>query len=628
LQHKPKNAIMLFKTKRFFLCWVLFVSANLYAQDIPPFTLNGTATQTSPACYTLTADLTGQAGSIWSQQQINLNESFEAEVLVYLGCSSPNPCFEDSDDGADGMVFAFQPISTNIGNVGGGMGILGIAPSLCIELDTYPNGAYNDPSYDHIHIFSNGDIDHLSATNSLSLTMPLINTTTNVEDCAEHTLNVRWNANTQTMTVYFDCVLKVTYVGDAVNDIFGGNPNVYWGFTAATGSCTSEQRVCVNVPPTFQVNDTTICLGQAVELAAPEGATTYAWTPVTGLSNPNIANPIASPFVSTIYNVATTNECGFVSNYAITVWVNEVYNLQIDTFMCAGTTLTIGGTVYSNGGTFNYTGTSVSGCDSTLTINITEIPNTTAEVFDTICIGNSYILPNFIEVNTSGNYTAVIPNTMGCDSTITVHLTVNNPNCDDNDCNTTDSLDTATCTCLHTPIAPPNCDDNNCNTTDAYDALTCTCTHTPIAPPNCDDNNCNTTDAFDSLTCQCTHTPITPPTCDDGNPATLDSYNATTCTCEHISNSVVIVPTAFSPNGDGVNDKLRVFGTNLTSSHFRVYNRWGQMVFESSDASESWNGLFRDTPQEMGIYVYVLDYTTADQPTVSKTLKGNITLLR
>ncbi|MBL7786465.1 MAG: CotH kinase family protein, partial [Chitinophagales bacterium] len=138
-------------------------------------------------------------------------------------------------------------------------------------------------------------------------------------------------------------------------------------------------------------------------------------------------------------------------------------------------------------------------------------------------------------------------NTMTCQCE---HTPITPPNCNDNNCGTTDTYNTTTCQCEHTPITPPNCDDNNCGTTDTYNTTTCQCEHTPITPPNCDDNNCGTTDTYNTMTCQCEHTPITPPNCDDNLCGTDDSYNTTTCECEHTP----IVPPNCDDNLCGTDD--------------------------------------------------------------------------
>ncbi|MCC7224166.1 MAG: gliding motility-associated C-terminal domain-containing protein [Chitinophagales bacterium] len=609
---------------------LLTISVPIAAQTtIPPFVINGSATQISPLCYRLTPEQAAQAGSIWSEQQIDLNLSFEAEALLYLGCANPTPCFEDSDDGADGIVFAFQPISTSVGVSGGGIGISGVAPSLCIEIDTYPNGGFGDPPYDHLRIFANGDPDANTA-NSLTTSVAAIDATTNIEDCNEHTLNVRWDAATQTMTVYFDCELKLSYTGDIINDIFGGDPNVFWGFTSATGACTSEQRVCISIPPTFQTNDTTICAGESIALQAPDNATSYLWTPSNGLSDPNIANPIATPNQTTTYNVALTNECNFVTNFEVTITVNPVPVWEQDAQICNGEFFIVGSSIYVESGTYTTTFGLPTGCDSIVITHLSVVDNVTNSIADTICLGNTYTLPSGQAVSTAGTYIDTLSTISGCDSIITVILTVNTPNCDDNNCNTTDSYDPNTCNCLNTPIEAPNCDDNNCNTADSYDPNTCNCLNMPIETPNCDDNNCNTTDNYDPNTCNCLNTPIEAPNCDDGNANTLDSYVTATCSCQHspITLHTVLVPSAFTPNGDGINDELIPIGTPIVNMQFRIFNRWGQMVFESTEIGKGWTGKFKDTDQETGVYIYTLTYSNTDNPAESISQRGNVSLLR
>ena len=105
--------------------------------------------------------------------------------------------------------------------------------------------------------------------------------------------------------------------------------------------------------------------------------------------------------------------------------------------------------------------------------------------------------------------------------------------CDDNDCNTADSYDNATCNCVYTPIPPPNCDDNDCITEDFYDNVACQCVNTPIPPPDCDDNNPSTSDSFNPLICECINTPFD---CFDDGDCTngFEIWNAVTNDCEII----------------------------------------------------------------------------------------------
>lgn len=88
----------------------------------------------------------------------------------------------------------------------------------------------------------------------------------------------------------------------------------------------------------------------------------------------------------------------------------------------------------------------------------------------------------------------------------------------------------------------------------------------------------------------------------------------------------VFVPNAFSPNGDGRNDILYVRGEVIQEVVFKVYDRWGEKVFETTDLSNGWDGTFRGQPCEPGVYDYHLQVTCLGTKRYFK--KGNVTLLR
>lgn len=90
--------------------------------------------------------------------------------------------------------------------------------------------------------------------------------------------------------------------------------------------------------------------------------------------------------------------------------------------------------------------------------------------------------------------------------------------------------------------------------------------------------------------------------------------------------SAADLPTAFSPNGDGENDILYVRGYNIEEIHLQIFNRWGQLVFESRDLNKGWDGTLNGTPQPMEVYGYSLQVKFLDGET--KHLQGNVTLLR
>jgi hypothetical protein len=90
--------------------------------------------------------------------------------------------------------------------------------------------------------------------------------------------------------------------------------------------------------------------------------------------------------------------------------------------------------------------------------------------------------------------------------------------------------------------------------------------------------------------------------------------------------SILDVPNAFSP-GSQPNAEIKIVRRGLaTLKYFRIFNRWGVKVFETSNIDEGWDGQYNGSPQPMGVYVYMLEaYTNTGRRIVKQ---GNITLLR
>ncbi|MFK7934457.1 MAG: gliding motility-associated C-terminal domain-containing protein [Saprospiraceae bacterium] len=87
------------------------------------------------------------------------------------------------------------------------------------------------------------------------------------------------------------------------------------------------------------------------------------------------------------------------------------------------------------------------------------------------------------------------------------------------------------------------------------------------------------------------------------------------------------LPTAFSPNGDGINDVYQWFGKNLELRQFSIFNRWGELVFQTTDANQFWDGKFRNETAAAGVYYGVLKYLDLNTGYVEiKT--GSISLIR
>ena len=89
----------------------------------------------------------------------------------------------------------------------------------------------------------------------------------------------------------------------------------------------------------------------------------------------------------------------------------------------------------------------------------------------------------------------------------------------------------------------------------------------------------------------------------------------------------LLVPTGFSPNGDGENDVFHVLNKNLAKLDLVVFNRWGEKVFETTDWTVGWDGTYKGMKQEIGVYIWECSYQFLGEKTL-KTAKGNVTLIR
>jgi gliding motility-associated-like protein len=91
-------------------------------------------------------------------------------------------------------------------------------------------------------------------------------------------------------------------------------------------------------------------------------------------------------------------------------------------------------------------------------------------------------------------------------------------------------------------------------------------------------------------------------------------------------NKDVFVPNVFTPNGDGKNDLLHVYGNYIDKVEMHIFNQWGQQIAVITDKTQGWDGKHKGTAQPIGVYVYVLKAELSTGKTVN--LKGSITLLR
>jgi len=497
--------------------------------DLFQFTLNGDAIAIDGLCYQLTQNVGWEGGSIWSANQIDLNQSFSIEADLNFGYKDVN--------GADGILFALQQQSTNIGSTGGYLGFGGIVPSLGVEFDTYRNGNFADPAADHIAIIKNGNLSH-NTSNTLAGPIQASSISNNIEDKAVHRVEIDWNHNTQTISVYFDCVLRLSHQIDLVNDVFDGENNMYWGFTASTGSLSNPQEVCFLVPPTFNFqNQLQLCVADTVQLhnlMIPINYT-FSWSPTDYMLNPNSFNTSVNPPVTTNYTLSLKNDCDETTTYN--------FNVEVSTCDCNGL--------------FNGLA-EIDLCGECL---IPTNPN-----FNQSCADCAGVTNGLSELDDCGE--CLLPSNPNFNQSCMDCAGITNGLSELDDC--------GECIVPSNPNFNQSCVD--CAGELFGTSIVDTC-GICIEPNDADFNQLCIKDVF--------------------------------------------VPTAFSPNGDGINDVFEVYvKTAISSFNLHIYNRWGEKVFYTNNITESWDG----GTEAQSVYVYNMVIEFFDKGSITK--KGNLTLLR
>ncbi len=599
-----KNPILLFS--------ILFLTFQVNAQ----FVLNGDAIDLGGDCYQLTEETTFSAGSVWYETLITLDVDFDITFTINLG---------DLDvSGADGVYFVLQPLATDLGAAGGGMGYDGITPSIGVEFDTYQNGEYTDPAYDHIAITSNGSLSHTALTN-LDGPTQIIAGTPNAEDGDDHEVRIIWNHTTQTISAYVDCDLRVTYTGDIIEDIFSGDPEVYFGFTGGTGSLYNYQVVCFNYTTEIDgLEDVTICPGDSIQLILPEGFASYEWLPNTDISDNTINDPLVYPEETTTYTVILTDACGFeiYDTVVVNVGAVEFVDLGPDVTLCDGQLWTFNAMVpdgiylWNDGSTLptltidesgTYWVTVIDGaCVDGDTVSATYVPapNISFPEDTIICgIGTEFILdattPGATYTWQDGSHEATFTITDDGLYYVTAYI----GGCSDKDSilvsySNTPSVDLGP----DLTICPSTQIILDAGTTgfeyewqNGSDGATFTATQAGIYWVDVTINGCTARDTI--------------------------VIEPDPCIC------IVAAPNVFSPNGDGVNDEFKQVDCDYLSQYLlTIFNRWGEIVFQTTNHAAFWDGTFEGKDCDLGTYVYTMSYTRLTGET--GFLQGNVTLVR
>ncbi|MHA6249071.1 lectin-like domain-containing protein [Pontibacter sp. CAU 1760] len=219
-----------------FYCLFFFfgMAGGASAQFIP----RGDAAKTSGNCFRITEDKKWRYGAVWSEEMIDLNKPFELEFVLYMGTKDA--------DGADGIAFLFHNDARGLISMGApGRGLAfadpkGIKPSVAIEFDTWYNNDAADIQADHTAVVYNGDIDNpkVKAT-QIDPSNP------DIENGQCHTYKISWDPQTKELQLYFDGQRRFNHEDDIVQNVFKGHATVYYGFIGSTGGYANEQSICV-----------------------------------------------------------------------------------------------------------------------------------------------------------------------------------------------------------------------------------------------------------------------------------------------------------------------------------------------------------------------------------------------
>lgn len=322
-----------------------------------------------------------------------------------------------------------------------------------------------------------------------------------------------------------------------------------------------------NLPFVDAGDDDYVCLGNTYQLNGAAGGVTYSWQPDNVLSNANILNPVATIQDTTSFILTTISQQGCPNSDTVVINVQKpiIATFPADTFICRNDSIQL----IATGGIY-YEWKPSAG-------------------LSTNNISSPYASPE----NTT-TYTVIIANDCFNDSasfTITVYQL---PIADaglDTTIYRADSVLLAGSGGVDYLWQPDIAlSDAQSQTTYARPFNT-----TTYVLQVTDINGCKN---FDSVTV---------------------FVNTTT---------LILLPTAFSPNNDGVNDVFRIVRLlNIARMvEFRVFNRWGQMVFETRDPKEGWDGTRNGEPQPIEVYQFYVKAVTYDGETIVE--KGNVTLVR
>ena len=414
------------------------------------------------------------------------------------------------------------------------------------------------------------------------------------------------------------------------------NSGVYI-FTPTAGLCATTTTFTVtvnpNITPAFSFGTgLTICAGGTVPTlpATSTNSITGTWSPST-VSNQNSGVYTFTP---------TAGQCATTTTFTVTVTSNvvPVFGFGTNLTICVGGTVPALPTTSTNGinGTWNpsvvsnqasgtYTFTAAAGqCVTTFLFTVTVNPILTpAFSFGTsqsVCIGSTAPVlttvstngitgtwsPSIVNNMANGTYTFT-PSAGQCANTATFTYQVN----------VIPTVIVRTDTTVYDGAQLPGI--NFIASPGAV--INWTNSNTAIGLPASGTGNISSFVAVntgnDPVTATISVTPAL-----NGCSGTVQRYTITVLPL----NKDVFVPNVFSPNRDGKNDILFVYGNYIDKVTMRIFNQWGQQIAMINNKSQGWDGTHKGNPQPVGVYVYVLKVVLNNGKTID--LKGSITLVR
>lgn len=406
--------------------------------------------------------------------------------------------------------------------------------------------------------------------------------------------------------------------------------------TAFDGNCffTDSVFVAVNSTPVTSIfsADTEICLGETASLLA-SGGSTFLWS--TGQSTAGIS---VSPLTTSVFSVISFN--GNCSDTAfISVTVNSLPAISISpasVSFCEGdsATICVNPTGYSfqwsSGQNLNcitvnpvvttlfyVTATDSVSCKSTDSVSVAVVPIPDPNILgDSVTCSNEYLTltasGGLSYLWSTGPEDTTAVNIVNPSADSTFYVTVSNGNCSASDSvfisvlqapdgsNAGASPDT---TIFFWDDATLHATGNGSYLWSPSDDLSCADCANPVASPD------STTVYYLAVTASngCSYT------------------DSVVVTVEYPL-SEIFVPNIFSPNGDGENDFLFVYGRYIRDIEFFIYDRWGEKVFETTDKSIGWDGTYKGVQLNNAVFAYYLRVFLNDGQLIE--LHGNTTLMR